>query len=72
MLFRSRSLGADTRSSAPRMEAPDTLPSRTGAFVRIEVSAVDPPRAAWTRPVDVYFKRTARGWMLVGLERLPG
>lgn len=68
----SRSLGADTRSSAPRMEAPDTLPSRAGAFVRIEVSAVDPPRAAWTRPVDVYFKRTARGWMLVGLERLPG
>ena len=67
----SRSLGADTRSSDTRMGTPDTLPSRPGAFVRIEVSAVDPPRAAWTRPVRVYFKRTADGWMLVGLERLP-
>ena len=67
----SRSLGADTRSSNTRMGAPATLPSRPGAFVRIDVSAEDPPVAAWTRPVHVYFKRTAGGWMLVGLERLP-
>ena len=67
----SRSLGADTRSSGTRLEAPDTLPSRPGAFVRVAVSAEDPPRAAWTRPVHVYFKRTAGGWLLAGLERLP-
>ncbi len=46
------------------------LPSRPVAFVRVEVRAVDPPRAAWTRPVHVYFKRAGAGWTLVGLERL--
>ena len=67
----SRALGDGSRSSSARLETPGPLPSRPGAFVRIEVSAVDPPRAAWTRPVHVYFKRTADGWTLVGLERLP-
>ena len=61
--------GAETRSSGTRMAAPADLPSQPGAFVRIAVSAVDPPRAAWARPVHVYFKRTGGGWTLVGLER---
>ena len=67
----SRALGPEAGSSGPRIEAPGALPSRPGAFVRIDVSAVDPPRAAWTRPVRVYFKRADADWVLVGLERLP-
>ena len=61
----------ESRSNGMRLEAPGALPSRPGAFVRAAVRAVDPPRAAWTRPVDVYFRRAGGGWTLVGLERLP-
>ncbi len=66
----SRPLG-ESRSAGTRLEAPGALPARPGAFVRAAVRAVDPPRAAWTRPVHVYFRRAAAGWKLVGLERLP-
>ena len=61
----------ESRSAGTRLEAPAALPPRPGAFVRAAVRAVDPPRAAWTRPVHVYFRRAAEGWTLVGLERLP-
>ena len=67
----SRALGADTRSSGPRLAAPGALPPRPGAFVEIAVRADDPPRAAWTRPVRVWFRRADDGWTLVGLERPP-
>lgn len=66
----SRPLG-ESRAAGTRLEAPGALPARPGAFVRAAVRAVDPPRAAWTRPVHVYFRRAAAGWKLVGLERLP-
>ena len=61
----------ESRSAGTRLEAPGALPARPGAFVRAAVRAVDPPRAAWTRPVHVYFRRAGAGWKLVGLERLP-
>ena len=67
----SRSLGSDTLSSGTRMDAPDALSSRAGSFVEVHVSAVDPPRASWTEPVRVYFRRDVDSWTLVGLERLP-
>ena len=67
----SRALGSEVRAAGPRIEAPGALPSRPGAFVRVDVSAADPPRASWTRPVHVYFKRADDGWTLVGLERMP-
>ena len=47
---------------------PAQLPDGAGAFVSILISAVDPPYPGWT-PVRIYFRRAARGWELVGVER---
>ena len=62
---------AETASPTERLQAPAGLPSDNGTFVKVSVSASDPGHTAWARPVDVYFKRTATGWTLVGLERHP-
>ena len=67
----SERLGASATPSALEMTAPAVLPSATGAFVRVDVVAVEPPHQSWTRPVHLYFKRIVSGWRLVGLERLP-
>jgi hypothetical protein len=67
----SNPLGVSATSSGLRIEAPGLLPSGVGSFVRIDVSAVDPPYPSWAVPVHLYFKRTMDGWKLVGLERLP-
>ena len=53
------------------MSTPLGLPGDVGAFVRVDLSAVDPPHDSWTVPIEVYFRRTADGWKLVGLERMP-
>ncbi|OFW19204.1 MAG: hypothetical protein A3H97_23815 [Acidobacteria bacterium RIFCSPLOWO2_02_FULL_65_29] len=67
----STPLGAPTTASTGRMEGPAGLPTATGSFVRIDIETVDPTRSSWSVPVQVYFKRSAAGWALVGLERLP-
>jgi hypothetical protein len=40
-----------------------------GAYVKVSVHAVDPSRPAWARPIDLFFRRIATGWQLVGVER---
>jgi len=40
-----------------------------GTYVKISVVAVDPSRPAWARPIDLFFRRVAGGWQLVGVER---
>jgi hypothetical protein len=65
------SLGPATTSASTEMSAPRPLPSPIGSYVRVQVSAVEPAPEEWTRPVDAYFRRTAGGWSLVGLERIP-
>jgi hypothetical protein len=63
----SRPIG-ETRGSGGQIAAPSGV---SGAFVVAEVAAVDPPYAAWAKPVQVTFRRAGAGWTLVGLERLP-
>ena len=60
----------ETTSTTESLQAPAGLPSADGTFIKVSVSGVDPAHPAWARAVDVYFKRTATGWTLVGLERL--
>lgn len=64
-------IGSPTTSREERMQAPADLPRADGSFIKVSVSAVEPPHAAWATPMDVYFKRTGTAWKLVGLERLP-
>jgi hypothetical protein len=54
-----------------RIEAPSGLPSATGSYIKVALSAVSPSQPPWAQPIDVYFRRIATGWKLVGLERMP-
>jgi len=62
---------AETTSREPRLQAPAGLPAAPGSFVKVALSAQSPEHPSWAQPIDVYFKRGATGWTLVGLERLP-
>ncbi len=53
------------------LPAPEAMPQRLDAYVRVAVTAPDSRHPAWSRPVIVYFRREAAGWRLVGVER-PG
>ena len=64
-------IGSPTTTSGLDVQGPSGLPSATGAFVRIAVAGVGAEQPAWNQPVDVYFRRTAAGWQLVGVDRLP-
>ena len=61
-------IGETTIAPEASALAPAPLPATKGTFVRVEVSAIAPPHEGWT-PVQAYFRRTADGWTLVGLER---
>ena len=61
---------ATTTTTESRVQAPAGLASQAGAFVRISLRAPEAPHAAWSVPVDVYFRREADRWALVGVERL--
>ena len=51
------------------LEAPGGLPLTRGAFVKVEVSAIDSQYEAWTQPAAAYFRLGEGGWTLVGFER---
>jgi hypothetical protein len=65
----TRPMGSPTRAAGGRLPAPAGLPVATGAFLMVDVRAVDPIPASWTRPVRVYFRRTTQSWALAGLDR---
>jgi len=64
-------IGSESKGDGPRLSAPAGLPRDGDSFIKVQVSATQPPHESWTRPVDVYFRRASGGWKLVGLERLP-
>ena len=66
----SRQIG-ETSSATRRMQMPAGVPTATGSYIRLEVSATGGAHPSWDVPVNAYFQRTSAGWKLVGLERLP-
>jgi hypothetical protein len=64
-------IGAPVTASGLEIQAPAGLPSGAGAFVKVDVAAVEAAQASWAVPVSAYFRRTGSEWSLVGLDRLP-
>jgi hypothetical protein len=52
-------------------QAPVALPDTLGAWVTLQIAANGGAHPSWSVPLDVYFRRTTSGWILIGLERLP-
>jgi hypothetical protein len=66
----SAPIGSPVETAERRVKAPSALPSTPGAFVKVQIDDKQ-VRGAATTPVDVYFRRGASGWTLVGVDRLP-
>jgi hypothetical protein len=63
-----RPIGSPVIGTSERIQS-SALPAATGAYVKLQIGAVRPAIAAWAKPVNVYFRKIADGWKLVGLER---
>jgi hypothetical protein len=59
----------ETTSTTASIAAPAGLPTGANSYVAVNVSADSAEHAAWRKPVQMYFRRIASGWQLVGLER---
>jgi hypothetical protein len=66
----SRRLGETIGQSSP-LATPAGLPADAGAYLRVELSAASVAHPVWATPAQLYFRRDAGSWTLVGLERLP-
>lgn len=66
----SKPLG-ETTAAEPALKAPDGGLAGAGEFVRVDVSLESAEHPSWREPVRLFFRRSAGGWNLVGLERLP-
>jgi hypothetical protein len=60
---------AKTQSRTTTIAAPANLPSAPGTFIEIVVSTTGATHPVWKQPLKSYFRRTSRGWTLVGLDR---
>jgi hypothetical protein len=67
----STPIGSPALTNGHRAAAPGSLPSQTGAFVKVGIKAVNAAEPSWATPVNAYFRRDAGGWTLVGIERTP-
>jgi hypothetical protein len=75
----STALGQADSTSA-RIAVPGSLSGCTGGlaacipaggFVEVDVTADAADHPAWKEPARMFFRKSAGGWKLVGLERLP-
>jgi hypothetical protein len=64
-------LGLPTMARSRQSQAPVPLPAAPGSFVKVQIAAAGNGRPAWAVPVDAFFRRSADGWTLIGLERVP-
>jgi hypothetical protein len=62
---------SETQGPTTTLEAPRGLPTSSGSFVAVDISADSDAHPTWRRPIRTYFRRVGDGWKLVGLERLP-
>lgn len=60
-----------SRAATTYMRAPAPLPTRDGAFVKVELSSTGSDHETWSTPVHAYFRMRAGTWHLTGFERLP-
>jgi len=58
-------------SQTTTLAAPAGLPTTTGSYIEVDISADLQTYPTWKEPIKTFFRRTAQGWQLVGLERLP-
>jgi hypothetical protein len=57
-------------ATGPLLTAPRALPAAAGDIVRVDVHAEGKNvPAAWQKPVQLFFRRAAGTWTLIGLER---
>jgi hypothetical protein len=66
----TRPLG-DTRSATTQLSAPRDLPSTSGSFIEVHLSAESAAYPSWKVPVRIHFRREGGSWKLVGLQRAP-
>jgi hypothetical protein len=60
---------SDTQSTTTTIDAPNGLPTEPGSFITVELFVDSEVHPTWRRPIRTFFRRTERGWALVGLER---
>jgi hypothetical protein len=60
-----------TQGQTTTLEPPAGLPTTTGSYIEVDISADLEAYPAWRQPIKTHFRRSAQGWTLVGLERLP-
>ena len=64
-------IGESTSASGDGIDPPAGWRNASaGGYVKVSVQAVDSSRPGWAKPIDVFFRRTATGWQLVGVERI--
>jgi hypothetical protein len=66
----TRPLGS-TSSHTTAIAAPAGLPTASGSFVAVDLSANCRDNPHWMKPVRAYFRLDAGGWKLVGFDRIP-
>jgi hypothetical protein len=62
---------SETESATANIDAPGGLPTSSGNFVAVDITADHQAHPVWKQPVRAFFRRDGSGWKLVGFERQP-